>query len=133
MLKRKGLLALAASALMAAACAHNVEGSAAGDVIDPADAARTVVLHVSNGSTESMELRTVLNGSSQFVGSVGANDSTNILLDPTMFPTGTLFVLAIPASGHGRAVVGPLAASKGDRINFKIQPALDLSSAAVNR
>ena len=114
-------------------CAHTQDAVAAGDVISPAEAAKTVLLHVDNISTESMELRTVENGHSTFIGSVGGNDSTSILLDPTLFPTAILFVVALPADGHGRAVVGPLAATKGDRIKFTIQPALDLSNATINR
>jgi hypothetical protein len=78
-----------------------------------------------------MELRTILNGRSQFVGSVGGNDSTSILLDPGMFPTGLLYVTAIPTDGRGRAVAGPLSAGKGDKIQFTIEPALDQSHAIV--
>ncbi|MFI5229189.1 MAG: hypothetical protein ACHQWU_08980 [Gemmatimonadales bacterium] len=126
-------LALAAAAGVAGACARSMAGAAGGDVIDPAEAAKTVVLHVDNRYPSSMELRMVTNGRSEFVGSVGGNDSTSILLDPTYFPTATLFVLGVPADRHGRAVVGPLAATKGDKINFSIQPALDMSTATIGR
>ncbi len=129
----KNFLMVAAVTLLGAGCGRYAQGSAAGEVIDPAVAAKTVVLQVDNSSTSSMELRTVLNGSSQFIGSVGGNESTTIVLDPTLFPTATLFVLALPADGHGRAVVGPLAATKGDLIKFTIQPALDMSRATVSR
>jgi hypothetical protein len=108
-------------------------GAAGGDVIDPAEAAKTVVLHVDNRYPSSMELRLVTNGRSEFVGSVGGNDSTSVLLDPTYFPSATLFVLGVPADGRGRAVVGPLTATKGDRIKFRIEPALDMSTASVGR
>ena len=67
------------------------------------------------------------------IGSVGSNDSTSVLLDPVMFPTATLYLVGIPAGGRGRAVVGPLAASKGDQINFTIESAFDLSRAIVRR
>lgn len=130
MLNAKNFLMVAAVTLLGA-CGRYAEGTAAGEVIDPAVAAKTVVLRVDNTSTSSMELRTVLNGSSQFIGSVGGNESTTIALDPMMFPTATLFVVALPADGHGRAVVGPLAATKGDLITFTIQPALNLSRATV--
>lgn len=123
--------AMAAAAMMAA-CAHGMESS--GEVaIDPAEAAHTVVLNVKNQSLEPMELRTVLDGRSTFVGSVGPNDSTAILLDPSLFPAGFLYIVGIPADGHGRAIVGPLAASKGDKIRFTIAPALSMSSATVIR
>ena len=74
-----------------------------------------------------------MNGRSQFVGSVGGNDTTSVLLDPSWFPTASLVVVALPANGRGRAVSQPLAAGKGDRIIFTLQPSLDLSNAIVRR
>ena len=126
------LVILAAAATLGSGCARYSD-SAAGEVIDPAEAAKTVVLHVTNQSMSSMELRAINDGRSNFIGSVGPNDSTDVLLDPVMFPTATLYLVGIPADGRGRAVVGPLAASKGDQINFNIQSAYDLSRATVRR
>ena len=134
MLKLRALVILAAAATMGTACNRYIaNGATESGVIDPADAATTVVLRVKNQNTAPMELRTILNGRSQFVGSVGGNDSTSILLDPAMFPTGVLYVIAIPSDGRGRAVAGPLSAGKGDKINFTIEPALDQSHAIVVR
>jgi hypothetical protein len=133
MLKIRTFMILFAAASLSGACNRYMQSSAAGSVIDPADAAKTVVLHVKNWSTSPMELRTVLNGRTQFAGSVGGSDSTSILLDPQMFPTGSLYVAAIPTDGRGRAVVGPLAAGRGDKIQFTIEPALDQSHAIVIR
>lgn len=130
MLKTRAFMILAAAATMGAAC-NGYTQSSAGGTIDPADAKNTVVLHVVNQSTSPMELRTILNGRSQFAGSVGGNDSTSLLLDPQLFPTGLLYVVAIPAGGRGRAVAGPLSATKGNRIDFTIEPALDQSHAIV--
>jgi len=133
MLKFRAIGTMAAAGLIAVGCARGMEGSAGGDVIDPAEAAKTVVLHVMNQNSEPMELRTVSNGQSRFVGSVGAMDSTSILLDPSLMPAGFLYVVGIPASGRGRAIAGPLSASKGDRIDFHIMPVLDMSHAMVIR
>jgi hypothetical protein len=133
MLKARALVILAAAATLGAACNRYSQNSAAGGVIDPVDAKKTVVLHVKNQSTSPMELRTILNGRSQFAGSVGGNDSTSLLLDPQMFPTGFLYVVAIPTDGRGRAIAGPLSAGKGDKIEFTIEPALDQSHAIVVR
>ena len=130
--KTRVLIILAAAATLGSGCARSFD-SAAGEVIDPAEAAKTVVLHVTNQSMSSMELRAINDGRSNFIGSVGPNDSTDVLLDPVMFPTATLYLVGIPADGRGRAVVGPLAASKGDQINFNIQSAYDLSRATVRR
>jgi hypothetical protein len=131
----RALFILATAAALGTGCASfgGGGGTAAGSVIDPADAAKTVVLHVENLNPSPMELRATMNGRSQFVGSVGGNDTTSILLDPSWFPTGSLYVVALPANGHGRAVGGPLAAGKGDRIIFTLQPSLDLSNAIVRR
>ena len=124
---------VAAAAMLGAGCARYHEGSSAGDVISTADASKSVVLHVNNQNPSSMELRTIVNGRNLFVGSVGGNDSTDILLDPVQFPAGMIYVEAIPADGRGRAISGPLAASKGDRISFVVMPALDQSHAIVVR
>jgi hypothetical protein len=133
MSKLRGILVLATAAVLGTGCARYSQGSAAGTVIDPVDAAKTVVLHVDNQNMSAMELRAVVNGRSQFIGSVGGNDSTSILLDPTWFPSGTFYVTGIAADGQGRAVGGPIAAGRGDRIIFSIQPALDMSRAVVRR
>ena len=130
MSKFRALFVLAAAAVLGTGCARYTQGSEAGDVIDPVDASKSVVLHVDNASTYPMELRAILQGRSQFIGSVSGSDTTSILLDPSMFPTAILYIAAIPPDGH-RAVVGPLAAGKGDKIRFSIAPVLDMSRATV--
>jgi hypothetical protein len=122
---------LTVATVLAAGCARYME--AGGDVIDPVAAKQTVVLEVKNLNVQPMELRTVMNGESKFIGSVSGSDSTSILLDPSLFPTGYLYVTAIPGDGIGRAIAGPLSAGKGDRIRFTIQPALNMSNAIVVR
>ncbi len=125
-------LVLATAAVLGAGCAGTLQQSAAGDVYTKEDAAKTVVLHVDNLNMSPMELRTIANGRSLFVGSVAAQDSTDILLDRTLFPTGSLYLAAI--GGDGRATrVGPIAAGKGDIIKLTVQPALELSRAIVVR
>jgi len=134
MLQRKLAVALvAASMTWGTACARYSEGAAAGTTIDPAEAARTAVLTVKNENGRGMELRSVLNGQSTFIGSVGPNDATIILLDAQLLPTSLLYLVAIPDDGRGRALVGPLTASKGDKITFTIRPTLSLSNATVRR
>src|SRR5215203_4162922 len=95
MLQARALIILAALAATGTGCTRYRESMASGDVITAADAAKTVVLHVENLSTSPMELRTINNGRSLFVGSVSAQDTTNILLDPSLFPTGSLYLAAI--------------------------------------
>ena len=121
------------AASMTWGCARYSEGTSAGTTIDPAEAARTAVLNVRNENSRGMELRSVVNGQSTFIGSVGPSDSTSILLDADLLPTSLLYIVAIPDDSRGRALVGPLTATKGDRINFTIRPTLSLSSATVIR
>ena len=132
MLKARAL-ALAATTVVCVACATIGNGPASGDIISKADAAKSVVLHVENLSPSPMELRTLSNGRSSFIGSVSGQDSTNILLDAMLFPTGSLYLVGIPSDRRGQARVGPLSAGRGDIIKFTIQPALDLSRAIVVR
>ena len=127
------LLILAATAVIGAGCNRYYGSTAGGEVVTPAEAKKTVVLHVENLHPSPMELRTVQNGRSLFVGSVSGQDSTNILLDPTLFPTGSLYIVAVASDGRGVARVGPLGASKGDEIRMTVQPALDLTRAIVVR
>jgi hypothetical protein len=133
MLGFKKIMILAASAVMASACARGMQGSAAGDYIDPVEAAKTVTLEVQNDNPNSMELRIVVNDQSYFVGSVGGAEKTSMLLDPRFFPSGFIYVVGIPADARGRAIAGPLSAAKGDKIRFSISPSLDLSRATVVR
>ena len=133
MLKARELMALSIAATISLACAGLGSGGASSGYISPADAAKSVVLHVDNLSPSPMELRTISYGRSSFIGSVGGQDTTNILLDATLFPTGSLYLAALPSDRRGQARVGPLSAGKGDIIKFTIQPALDLSRAVVVR
>jgi hypothetical protein len=132
MFKQKLAIALIAGS-MAWGCARYSEGSAAGMTIDPAEAARTAVLNVKNENGRSMELRAIQNGQSTFIGSVGPSDATSILLDSSILPTSILYIVAIPDDGRGRALVGPLTATKGDKIMFTIRPTLSMSDATVRR
>jgi len=133
MFHSRTLLILAASALLGAGCNRYYGSTAGGEVIAPAEAKKTVVLHVQNLHQSPIELRTVQNGRSLFVGSVSGQDSTNILLDPVLFPTASLYIVGVAADGNGAARVGPLSANKGDEIRMTVQPALDLTRAIVVR
>jgi hypothetical protein len=133
MFHARALSILVAATIAGAGCNRYYGSTAGGEVVATADAAKTVVLHVQNLNPSPMELRAIVNGRSQFVGSVGGNDTTSVLLDPSWFPTGSLYVAALPANGRGRAISGPLAAGRGDRIIFTLQSALDMSNAIVRR
>jgi len=124
---------LVLAATLGVGCARYNQAGGEIEMIDPVAAKQTVVLDVKNLNVQPMELRAIVNGQSRFVGSVSGSDSTSLLLDPALFPTGTLYLTAIPGDGAGRAIVGPIGASKGDRIRFTIQQTLSLSHAIVTR
>ena len=82
MLRVRGIIAFVSTVALGTACAHGMQGAAAGDYIDPVEAGKTVVLHVNNINPLPMELRVIQNGQSLFIGSVAGGDKTDILLDP---------------------------------------------------
>ena len=133
MLRQRFLLILAAVAIAGAGCNRYYGSTAGGEIGASPDASKTVVLHVNNLNPSPMELRILQNGRSAFVGSVSGQDSTNIVLDASLFPTGSLYIIAVPADGRGGTRVGPLAATKGDLIRLTLQQAIDLSRAVVVR
>lgn len=130
MMKLRAFAAVAIMSVLGSGCA--LMHRSADTIIDPADAAQSVVLHVENRSTGSVELRTVVQGRSDFIGSVGASDVTNILLDRSLFPTASLYIVGIPTGSGGRANVGPLAASKGATINLVLESSLPQSHATIS-
>lgn len=120
---------LAAIATLAAGCAHS--GTAAGDVAVAPDATNSAVLYTKNLSNEAIELRVVTIGQSRFIGSVSPGETNAIVLDPTLLPSGDLYVVGIASDGRRRAIGGPLAVAKGNAIRFTIESTLSLSRAYV--
>ena len=129
MLKTRMLLTLAAIATLSGGCARY--NSSAGDVSLAPDAANSAVLYAKNLSTEAIELRVLTTGESRFIGAVSPGETASIVLDPTLLPSGDLYVLGISADGRHRAVGGPLAVTKGNAIRFTIEQTLSLSRAYV--
>jgi hypothetical protein len=129
----RNLTSLLAAVSLGAACAQNRQSSASGEVISPSDADATVVLHVQNLGTAMVELRSIEDGRTRFIGAIGAQDSTSLLLDPLLFPTANLFIAAYANGGGQRVVVGPLAAGRGDKIELTVEQGLTGSQANVHR
>jgi hypothetical protein len=132
-IRMHGPAALLVAALLGTACTRYHEGSAAGEVISAQDAVETVVLHVENLGMATVELRSIQDGRSKFIGTVGARDTGSILLDPFLFPTASLFIAAYAQAGGQRVVLGPLAAGKGEAIDVTVQEGLIGSQARVHR
>lgn len=129
----RSTFSLLVAALLGATCARNHETSAGGEVISPGEANATVVLHVQNLGLSMVELRSIEDGRSRFIGAVSAQDTASVLLDPLLFPTASLFIAAYAQAGAQRVVVGPLAAGKGDQIDLTVQEGLAGSHARVRR
>jgi hypothetical protein len=130
----RGVAALVvAAALLGATCTRYHESSAGGEVISANEADATVVLHVQNLGMGTVELRSIQDGRSRFIGSVSGQDTTSLLLDPLLFPTASLFIAAYANAGGQRVVVGPLAAGRGDEIDLTVQEGLAGSHAKVHR
>ncbi|HEY4305814.1 MAG TPA: hypothetical protein VGM82_15180 [Gemmatimonadaceae bacterium] len=129
MLKTRIILTLATIATLGAGCARF--GSANGDVAGAIDPASSAVLYTKNLSNEPIELRVLVTGQSRFIGSVSPGETNSIVLDPTLLPSGELYVLGVAADGRRRAIGGPLAVTKGNAIRFTIEPTLSLSRAYV--
>jgi hypothetical protein len=129
----QGAATLLVAALLGGACARYHGSSAAGEVISAQDAAETVVLRVQNLGMAPVELRTIQDGRSRFVASVAAHDTSSILMDPSLFPTASLFIAAYAQAGGQRVVVGPLAAGRGESIELTVQEGLFGSQARVHR
>ena len=122
MFQKHSFMIVAAAAVLAAGCGPSMQSSAAGDVLNPADASQTAVLHVQNLAVQSVEIHTVMHGDSRFIGAVNGQGSESMLLDPTILPTGFLYVVAVPTDGSAEIVRGPLTVAKGDRIDFTVEP-----------
>jgi len=120
MFQKRALASVALIATFGTACSRAMQ-SRAGDIIDPVDAASSAVLEVRNLGVQTVEIRTVLHGDSRFVGAVAGNDKGEMLLDPSLLPTGSLWVVAIPTDGRDQVFGGPLAVTKGDTIRFTVE------------
>jgi hypothetical protein len=129
MLKSRVLFTLATIATLGAGCARY--GSAGGDIAVAPDASNSAVLYTKNMSNEPIELRVVTIGQSRFIGAVSAGETNAIVLDPSLLPSGDLYVIGISSDGRRRAVGGPLAVAKGNAIRFTFEPTLSLSRAYV--
>lgn len=129
----RGAMPLLLAAILASGCASSRQASAGGDVISASDAAATVVLHVKNLGINPVALNSLQDGKSVFIGTVPAQDTASLLLDPTLFPTARLFIRATARAGGERVVVGPLAAGKGDEIDLTLEEGLIGSKAQVRR
>jgi hypothetical protein len=65
------------------------------------------------------------------LGMVNGESTAKFAVDPSLFPTGTLALVARPIGGSGAARSGPLVVDAGQTVTFTISPDLRASMATV--
>jgi hypothetical protein len=65
------------------------------------------------------------------LGTVTGVSSARFSVDPSLFPTGTLALVARPIGGSGVARSGPVLVNAGQIVTFMIEPDLHASTASV--
>jgi len=103
-------------------------GTAGGEV---ASAGNAVELRVVNDNYSDVDVYAFRNGVRTRIGSVSGNSSQSFNLNPSLFPTNDVAIVAVPIGGFGAASSGRLSVSPGDQIEFRIMPVLNQSSATI--
>ncbi|HEU4642313.1 MAG TPA: hypothetical protein VFS44_07635 [Gemmatimonadaceae bacterium] len=128
----RSILVLAAAAAGLAACATSPRAvttqSASGEVAGNAEA---VSLVVRNDNFADMDVYAIANGESRRVGMVTGNKTARFRLDPSLYPSGQVSLVAKPVGGRGLASTGPVNVIRGQTVQFTIAPRLEQSSVEV--
>jgi len=104
--------------------------SASGDIdVAALTPARTVLVHVENGSPSQVQVFTIIGDKTSPLATVASGGAQTVALDPSLFP-GTIFSLEIVPDRGPSKRLGPFHLSKGETANLIIPPSLD--SARVN-
>lgn len=118
--------------LAVGACARNAklyDKSANGDVSPRID---SVAVTVTNNNFDDMRVDAIADGGVPIrLGIVTALSSDTFTARRSMFPSGTLRLVASPIAGRGVARSGPLQVTGGESVNFTIQPNLAASFGTV--
>jgi hypothetical protein len=123
-------LGLALLAVVAIACGRTPTPRGAVASLAPAGGGVTVV--VDNHNFAEMDVYVVRAGDILTrLGMVDGESKAQFLVDPSLFPTGTLGLLARPIGGFGAARSGPIPVGAGETVTFTIEPDLRASMATV--
>lgn len=114
--------------LSASACARN--GATKGE--DLSLASRSVSVVVTNNNYWDMKVYAVVGSSVPIrLGTVTGVSSARFTAHPSLFPTGTLRLVASQLGGRDAADSGPLPVVGGESVTFTIQPNTSTSFAFV--
>jgi hypothetical protein len=120
---------VALAALFPIASCSSVErtGTAGGEIAP----AKTLSLVVVNNNYADVDVYAIRGGSRVRIGTVNGGGKSSFALDPSLFASGELSLIADPIGGFGTARSGRLAVSAGDEIEFRIMPVIDQSTVFV--
>jgi len=129
-MQRMGMFVVGLAGLLSFSACSSMQrtGQASGEV---ASAVGAVSLHVVNDNYNDVDVYAVRNGQRIRVGSVTGNSSQTFTLNPSLFPTNDVSLVAVPIGGFGAASSGRLSVSGGDQIEFRVMPVLNQSTAIV--
>lgn len=124
------ILHLLVAALIVGACGRTSTPATA-NLAPVAVAAGTMVV-VDNHNFADVEVFVVRDREvSMRLGMVNGASAAKFDVDPSLFPTGTIALVARPIGARGEARSGPLVVSAGQTVTFTIEPDLRASMATV--
>jgi hypothetical protein len=127
---RSRALALALVGLIAAGCGRTAGFASAGSTLAPTTNGVSVV--VQNDNFADVDVFVVRDGDVLWrLGMVTGESTEKFSVDQSLFPTGTLALIARPIGGSGTARTGSLVVDAGQTVAFTISPDLRASMATV--
>lgn len=123
---------VSALTLSVSACASNGARRGDGSSEDATLASRSVAVVVTNNNYWDMKIYAVVGGSVPIrLGTVTGVSSAQFTVHPSLFPTGSLRLVASQLGGRDVADSGPLQVFGGQAVGFTIQPNTGTSFAFV--
>lgn len=114
-------------ALGATACDHSRMGTAAGTIAPETGA----TLKVTNDNFYDVAVYAVRSGVPARLGTVMANRTELIRIDPSYIATSQLAIVAAPIGSRGVATTGTLLVRPGDEIDFRVGTVLSQSTTII--
>ena len=124
------LLGVTLAALLTIGCGCGSTTAGMGTALAPVAGGVTVV--VQNQNFADVDVFVVRDGAVVTrLGMVNGESTARFPIDPSLFPTGSLSLVARPIGGSGVARSGPVLVNGGQTVTFTIQPELAASMATV--
>ncbi len=127
---RGRVFGLMLAALAPVGCGRTAGGTSEASTLAPVAGNATVV--VQNDNFADVDVFVVRGGDVLArLGMVNGESTATFTVDPSLFPTGRLSLIARPIGGVGAARSGPLVVDGGETVTFTISPDLQASMATV--